>query len=278
MTLKIKKRINCIVANTLLALGSVIVLAPFFWMILTSFKTGPDAVKIPPTWFPKEGWHPENYVTVFHLAPFARYFVNTIIVALGRSLLTIAISILAGYGLSILNFHGSKYVLLLFVAMMMIPREMTIIQNYITVAKLGWLDTFTGIIVPMAASGMYIYMLRETFMQIPVNLRKAAKVDGCSDFKYLWKIVIPNSISTISTIGLLSVIGAWNGFLWPLMVTNSDAHRVLTIGLLQFNAEASSRINLQMAGSLIVILPMIILFLCFRKQIIKGVAAGGIKG
>ena len=277
MTLKNKKLLLNILAIAFLCIGMIFLLMPFLWMILTSFKTGPEAVKAPPTWFPRE-WHPENYVEVFKTAPFARYFVNTVIEAVGRTAVTLLVSILAAYGLSILNFHGSKYILLLFISMMMVPGEMLIIQNYITVSRFGWLDTFTGMILPMAASGMYVYMLRETFMQIPINLRKAAKIDGCSDFKYLWKIVMPNSISTISTVGLLSIISAWNGFLWPLMVTNSDAHRVLTIGLIQFNHEASSRINLQMAGSVFIILPILILYLCFRKQIIRGVAGGGIKG
>lgn len=277
MTLKSKKIILNVFSIAFLCIGMVLLLMPFVWMIFTSFKTGPEAVQAPPTWFPKE-WHPENYLEVLKTAPFARYFVNTIIVAVGRTLVSLVISILAAYGLSILNFHGSKFILLLFISMMMVPGEMLIIQNYITVSRFGWLDTFIGVILPMSASGMYIYMLRETFMQIPKNLRKAAKVDGCSDFKYLWKIVLPNSISTISTVGLLSIISAWNGFLWPLMVTNSDAHRVLTIGLIQFNHEASSRINLQMAGSVFIILPIIILYLCFRKQIIRGVAGGGIKG
>ena len=140
------------------------------------------------------------------------------------------------------------------------------------------LATFQGIILPTVASGFYIYMMREYFMQIPSILYKAAKVDGCSDWRYLWKVMIPMNKNAIATIGILAFISQWNSFVWPLMVTKSDAHRVMPIGLLHFRDAVSSQVNLQMAGATIVIVPMLIFFLVFRKQIIAGVARGGIKG
>ena len=160
----------------------------------------------------------------------------------------------------------------------MIPSELLIIQNYVTVSKLGWLDTYQGIVLPMISAAFYIYLLRENFLQLPPMLYKAAKIDGCSDWKYLWRILVPNSVSSIATIGILNFITTWNSFLWPIMVTNTDAKRVLTIGLMHFNNSASSRINLQMAGAMIVIMPMVILYLIFRKQIMQGVSRGGLKG
>ena len=153
-----------------------------------------------------------------------------------------------------------------------------IIQNYVTVSHLGWLDTYQGIIIPTLASGFYIYMLREYFMQVPPILYKAAKIDGCSDWRYLWKVMVPMSKNAIATISILHFITTWNSFLWPLMVTNSPDKRVLTTGLMYFNNDASSFVNLQMAGACVVILPMVVFYLIFRKQIINGVARGGIKG
>lgn len=273
-----KKQIIDVISIVLLVIGSFIMLFPFTWMFFTAFKDTPESVQTPPTWFPHNGWHPENFKKVFEMAPFARYFLNTTIVSILHAVLSLLISIFAAYALSVLQFHGSGAVLIFFIATMMIPGEILIIQNYVTVAKLGWMDTYAGIVVPSLASGMYIYMLRETFMQVPVAIHKAAKMDGCSDWKYLWRILVPTSTSTLSTIGLLSFIGQWNSYLWPLMVTNHEEMRVLTLGLLRFNSGASTRVNLQMAASLMVVMPIIILFLVFRKKIIAGVASGGIKG
>ena len=277
-SLRKKKKILNVVSLVLLIIGSFIMLFPFTWMFFTAFKDTPESVQTPPTWFPHSGWHPENFVKVFEMAPFARYFVNTVIVSVLHAVLTLLISIFAAYALSLLRFHGSTAVLMFFIATMMIPGEILIIQNYVTVAKLGWMDTYAGIVIPSLASGMYIYMLRETFMQVPIAIHKAAKMDGCSDWRYLWRVLVPTSTSTLSTIGLLSFIGQWNSYLWPLMVTNHEEMRVLTLGLIRFNSGASTRVNLQMAASLLVVLPIIILFLVFRKKIIEGVASGGIKG
>lgn len=267
-----------ILGLTALLIGTVIMIFPFTWMFLTAFKTGPESVMSPPTWFPQTGWHPENFPEVFATAPFDRYFLNTFIVSTSSTVLTLIITIFASYALSIHSFKGSKVVLTFFIATMMIPEEILIIQNYVTIARLRLLDTFLGIILPGIASGMYIYMLRETFMQFPITLHKAAKIDGCSDMRFLWRVLLPNCTSALSTIGILTFIGSWNSFLWPLMVTNYDSHRVLTIGLMHFNTGASSRINLQMAAAAIIVLPVIALYLVFRKQIIKGVASGGLKG
>lgn len=277
-TSKILKQAGNVLGPVILILGAVIMLFPFTWMLLTAFKTGPESVAVPPTWLPHNGWHLENFPEVFAAAPFGRYFLNTFIVATFSTALTLLLTIFAAYALSIHSFKGSKIILTFFIATMMIPEEILIIQNYVTIARMRLMDTFLGIILPGIASGMYIYMLRETFMQFPTALVKAAKVDGCTERKFLWRILLPNCVSTLSTIGILTFIGSWNSFLWPLMVTNYDSHRVLTIGLMQFNTGASSRINLQMAGATVIVLPIIALYLVFRKQIIKGVASGGVKG
>ena len=261
----------------ILIVGAISMLFPFIWMVLTAFKSVSESVAIPPTWFPSE-WLFSNFNTVFETAPFGQYFVNTVIISTLSTVITILITILASFALSILDFRGKNFIFYLFLGTMMIPSELLIIQNYVTVSKLGWLDTYQGIVLPMISAAFYIYLLRENFLQLPPMLYKAAKIDGCSDWKYLWRILVPNSVSSIATIGILNFITTWNSFLWPIMVTNTDAKRVLTIGLMHFNNSASSRINLQMAGAMIVIMPMVILYLIFRKQIMQGVSRGGLKG
>lgn len=261
----------------ILIAGAISMLFPFIWMVLTSFKSVSESVAIPPTWFPSE-WLISNFNAVFETAPFGQYFVNTVIISTLSTVITILITILASFALSVLDFRGKNFIFYLFLGTMMIPSELLIIQNYVTVSKLGWLDTYQGIVLLMISAAFYIYLLRENFLQLPPMLYKAAKIDGCSDWKYLWKILVPNSVSSIATIGILNFITTWNSFLWPIMVTNTDAKRVLTIGLMHFNNSASSRINLQMAGAMIVIMPMVILYLIFRKQIMQGVSRGGLKG
>lgn len=271
------ERLIPILKYVILTLGALLMCFPFLWMITTSLKTGAEAVAIPPILFPAEAqW--KNYIEAWSIVPFMMYFRNTVFVALAGTTLTVMLTVLAAYAFTIFEFKGKNVVFLLFLSTMMIPAELLIIQNYVTVTKLGWIDSFQGIIIPTLASGFYIYMLREYFMQVPAILYKAAKIDGCSDWKYLWKVMVPVNKHAISTIFILNFITQWNSFIWPLIVTNSDNKRVLSVGLLNFRTAVSSQVNLQMAGSTIVILPMVIFYIIFSKQIISGVASGGIKG
>lgn len=266
-----------ILKYVVLTVGAVIMCFPFLWMITTSLKTGAEAVAIPPVFFPQSAqW--ENFVQAWSIVPFVTYFKNTIFVALTGTILTLILTVLAAYAFTIYQFKGKGLIFMLFLSTMMIPAELLIIQNYVTVTKMGWIDTYKGIIIPTLASGFYIYMMREYFMQVPMILYKAAKVDGCSDWKYLWKVMVPVNKHVISTVFILNFITQWNSFIWPMIVTNSDSKRVLSVGLLNFRTAVSSQVNLQMAGSTIVILPMVIFYFIFSKKIISGVASGGIKG
>lgn len=261
----------------ILVLGAFVMMYPFLWMLLTSLKTLPESISIPPTLLPAVAqW--ANYVEALQVAPFGLYLRNSILVSGGSTLLTLALTVTSAYAFTIYEFRGKKVMFLLCMATMMIPAELLIIQNFITISKLGWINTFRGIIIPTAASGFYIYMMREYFMQVPTILYKAAKVDGCSDWRYLWRAMIPMNKNAIATIGILAFISQWNSFVWPLMVTKDDAHRVMPIGLLHFRDAVSSQVNLQMAGAAVVIFPMLVFYLVFRKQIIAGVSRGGIKG
>ena len=270
-------RLARIMKYVVLTIGAFMVFFPFLWMLTTSLKTGAESIAIPPILFPEEAqW--ENYAKAWEVAPWLLYFRNTFIVAAVGTLLTLIITILSAYAFTIFSFPGKNVLFILFLATMMVPSELLIIQNYVTVTKLGWLDTFRGIIIPTLASGFYIFMLREYFMQVSSGLFKAAKVDGCSTWKYLWKIVVPVSKNAIATIAVLSFISHWNSFVWPLMITNTDAHRLLSNGLLMFTNSVSSDVSLQMAGSTIVLVPMVIFYIIFHKRIISGVARSGLKG
>lgn len=191
---------------------------------------------------------------------------------------TLLFSILGAFAFTIYDFPCKNFLFILFMLTMMVPEEMLIIQNYETVADLGLLDTFLGIALPSLANGFYIFMLREYFTQVPPSLFKSAKVDCCSDFKYLWKVMIPINKNAIFTIAILAFIGQWNAFMWPNMVTRTDDHRVITSGLMTFRAMASANYHYLMAAACITVLPMIIFYAIFHKKIIAGVASGGIKG
>lgn len=272
-----QNKIAKIIKIILLIFGAFLMVFPFVWMLATSLKTLPEATAIPPIMFPKEAQF-SNYAEAMQVAPFGLYLRNSLIVSGVGTLLTLVLTVLSAHAFTIFEFYGKKIMFFLCLATMMIPSELLIIQNFITISRLQWVNTFQGMIVPTIASGFYIYMMREYFMQTPSVLYKAAKMDGCSDWRYLWKVMMPINKNAIATIGILTFISQWNSFIWPLMVSKDDNHRVMAIGLLHFQDAVSSKINLQMAGATVVIMPMVIFYLIFRKQIIEGVSRGGIKG
>lgn len=277
MNKDVKKRIGQTISYIILIAGACITALPFIWMVLSSFKSALEINMVPPTLIPKE-WHWENYVEAFQAAPFGRYFINTLvmtIVSTGASLIT---TILASYAFARLEFKGKDILFSMFLATMMIPGEMLVITNFLTISKLGWLDTLQALVVPYMANVFNIYLLRQFFMQVPDALYYAAKVDGCGDFKYLWKIMIPLNKNAITTICILNIISCWNAYMWPLLVTNKKENRVLSTGLTTFTSEAGSDYQLIMAASCILVVPIVIFYLILRKQIISGVSRSGIKG
>ena len=260
-----------------LAIGALIMMFPFIWMLLTSLKTLPEAISIPPQWMPSDPqW--ENYAYSWNLVPFGMYFRNTIWVGILSVVITLVLSILGAYAFSIYSFPGHNICFYLFMLTMMVPTEILIIQNYVTCSQLGMLDSFSGIVLPTVANGFYIFMLQEYFMQTPPSLFKAAKVDGCSNLKFLIKVVIPMNVNAIVTVAILTFITAWNSFMWPLIVTMSDEHTLLSVGLLRFRQASSSNLHNQMAAACIVLIPMVIFYIIFHKKIMEGVASGGTKG
>lgn len=260
-----------------LIIGALFTLLPFIWMIFSALKTPAEIVKIPPSLFPKEPQF-SNFAEAWSAAPFGRYLLNTLFVTVLSTAGVLVTTVLAAFAFARLNFPGKKIVFSLFLATLMIPGEMLIITNFITIVKLKWIDTYQAMIVPYLASVFYIYLLTQFFSQVPDALYLAAKVDKCSDFKYLVKIMIPINKSPITTIAILNVIASWNSFMWPLLVTNKEEMRVLSHGLVRFQTEAGASYQLTMAASCILVVPIVVVYLILRKYVIEGVTQSGIKG
>ena len=276
---KIDRRRARILVAVLLSLGALLMLFPFFWMISGSLKTIREITSPDIIWWPAEAqW--SNYVTVLTNPenPFGVYFRNSIIVSVANTVFTLLTTILGAFAFSRLEFKGRDRLFSLLMATMMVPSQMYIITNFITITRMHLMDSLWAQILPYTASIFYIYLLRQFFNQIPDQIYLAAKVDGCSDWKYLWKMMVPNARSSLVTIGLFNFIASWNAYLWPLMVTNTIQKRTLSIGLKYFASDSGSDYHLMMAGATIVVLPLIVIYLVFQKYIIQGIARGGLKG
>ncbi len=260
-----------------LSLGAITTLLPFLWMISTSLKDPTEVMLMPPHFLPGI-WRFDNYARAMEAAPLAKYFLNTVLVTVLSTSGMLVVTVLASFGFSRLTFPGRDIVFGILLATLMIPGEMLIITNFVTITRLGWMDTRAALIVPFMASVFYIYLLRQFFLKVPDTLYYAAKVDACSDWRYLWKVMVPINKQAISTIAILNAIASWNAFLWPLLVTNSETKRVLSIGLVQFQTEAGTDYELLMAAASMLVLPIILMYLIMHKQIIRGVTQSGIKG
>ena len=271
----------------ILALALVVVF-PFYWMIITSLKQNDEIRATTQTFFPTiVMW--SNYIHVFQVFDFGNYMFNTIVVAIFSTLGTLLTTILAAFAFARLKFVGRGAVFAIFLMTMMIPGEMMVISNYITVASFGWLgkdqtrfDAYLAMIVPFWTSVFYIYLLRQNFKQIPNELYLAAKVDGKSDWSFLWKVMVPLAAPTLISITILKFMGTWNSYVWPNLVTNQSDYRLISNGL-----RSSSFVDIdagiteygyQMAATVAVTVPLFLLFIFLRKYIMKGVGRAGIKG
>ncbi len=276
--MKSKNRLMQFICYLILIVGGLFTLFPFIWMVLTSLKTHPETLDVTGKVFPSSPqWH--NYVEAFKAAPFVTYFTNSVIVALASTVFVCITTVLAAFAFSKYNFKGKKIIFTLLTATLMVPGELMIITNFSTISNLGLYNTLIAIFIPYTASVFYIFLVQQFFNGVPNELYLSAKIDGCSDLKYLIKILVPIAKPIIITICLLNIIASWNAFLWPLLVTNSEAIRTLPIGLIQFQtADAGTQYNLLMAASTMIIVPMLIMFIFTRKYIISGLTQGAIKG
>ena len=258
---------------------AIIVVFPFYWMIISSLKSTMEYRLPVPTLFPKEiMWG--NYVEAFSAANLGRLFLNTVFVGIVSTILSLVITVLSAFAFARLEFKGKNAIFGALLATMMIPGELFTITNYVTVTKFGWIDSFTVLIVPFLVSVFYIYLLRQNFMQIPNELYLAAKVDGTGDFKYLCKVMIPLSLPTLISITILKMMGAWNSYVWPRLVTRSEDMRLITNGLRDAFTDMAGQANIpvQMAAVAVVSFPLFLVFIFLRKYIMKGVSRSGIKG
>ena len=281
------------IISTVLIYAILIILAfgvifPFYWMIITSLKTNEEVVQPNQTLFPSiVMW--SNYVYVFQAFDFLTYLKNTVVVAIFSTAGTLITTVLAAFAFARLEFKGREAVFLVFLMTMMIPGEMMVISNYITVASFGWVGTdqtlteaYLAMIIPFIVSVFYIYLLRQNFKQIPNELYLAAKVDGKSDWSFLWKVMVPLAAPTLISICILKFMGTWNSYVWPNLVTKSADYRLISNGLRgsAFVDVETGRTNYgyQMAGTVLVTVPLFLLFVIFRKYIMRGVGRAGIKG
>ena len=264
----------------LLSLWALIVLFPFYWMVLTSLKSYsaynseyiPRFYTLAPTL--------QNYADAFTSVPLGRYFLNTLIFTLSTTFLMLAVIILAAFAFSRLNFRGRNLAFAAFLSLMMIPNELVIITNFITITNLDLRNTFAGLILPSVTSVFYIYLLKENFAQIPDQLYYAAKVDGTSDLKYLLKVMVPICRPTLITIAILKVIECWNSYVWPRLITDDEMYYLVSNGIQTIRESGFGRENIpaMMAAVVVISVPLIALFLIFRNKVMEGVSRGGIKG
>ena len=278
--LKTKPPIGKILVYAGLIVWALIVLFPFYWMLLTSVKSYsaynsefiPQLYTLAPTL--------QNYLDAFTQVPLADYFLNTLIFTLSTTAVMLVVTVLAAFGFSRLQFKGKDLVFTLFLALMMIPSELVVITNFVTITNWDLRNSFMGLILPSVTSVFYIYLLKENFAQIPDELYYAAKVDGTSDFRYLWKVMIPICRPTIITITILKVIECWNSYVWPRLITDDPNYYLVSNGIqfIRENGFGRENIPAMMAAVVVISLPLIVLFLIFRRKIMEGVARGGTKG
>ena len=277
---RLRKNIGKGITYFLLALWGFLVLFPFYWMVMTSMKSYsayngefiPKIITLSPT--------VENYLEAFSAVPLARYFLNTLFFTVVTTGIMLIVTVLAAFAFSRLEFPGRELMFTLFLALMMIPAELVVITNFVTITNLDLRNSFTGLVLPSVTSVFYIYLLREHFAQIPDEMYYAAKVDGTSDIKYLLKVMVPMCKPTVVTITILKVIECWNSYVWPRLITDEDAYYLVSVGIQQIRENGFGRDNIpaMMAAVVAVCLPLIVLFLCFRDRIMEGVARGGTKG
>ena len=267
------------VVYAFLMLMALIVLFPFYWMIISSLKSLAEYKLSVPTFWPKQiVWF--NYADAFTTANLGTLFLNTAYVGIVSTLLSLVITVLSAFAFARLEFKGKDTMFGALLATMMIPGELFTITNYATVNNFGWMNKFIVLIVPFLVSVFYIYLLRQNFMQIPNELYLAAKVDGCGDLKYLWKVMVPLAMPTLISITILKMMGAWNSYVWPRLVANDAAHQMITNGLRNSFTDTTGDVNypVQMAAVAIVSAPLFMVFLFLRKYIMAGVSRSGIKG
>lgn len=258
---------------------SVLVIGlPIYWMLVASLKTSREIYIVPPTWIPLNPTL-DNYPAAWRAAPFARYYINSIIVTLATTLSKMTLAVLTAYALVFLRFPGKNIVFLIVLAALMVPAQITIVPNFLTMGDLGLVNTYWGLILPGAATAFGTFLMRQYFMTLPREVFEAAEIDGAGHMRRLWEIAVPLAMPALVTTGLFAVVNEWNEFLWPLIITSTEDMRTLPIGVARLlDQEGLARWGVVMAGTMFVVLPVVVLFVWAQRYIVEGIAAGAVKG
>ncbi len=257
--------------------GALTMIAPFLWMVSTSLKALPEVFVWPPRWLPDPPlW--DNYRKVFTLVPFARYLANTAFVSACRVAGVLITSAMAGYAFARLNFRGRNALFLLYLGTMMVPGQVTMIPNFIMMRILHWLDTYYALIIPQMFSAFGAFLMRQYFISLPPALEEAAVIDGCNRWDVFRRIALPLAHPALATLGIFTLLGAWNDFMWPLIMTNSPSLRMISVGLSSFQDRYLTNWPLLMAGAVVALLPVLVAYLFAQRSFVEGIAMSGIKG
>ena len=277
MSIKKRQKRSALLAYIILAVGAVFMIIPFLWMVLTSFKTYRETVKLPIQWFPAE-WNFDNYVEVLKQLDFLRYYRNTILVTVTTLVAMTLIASLAAYAFARMEFPGKNVIFALLLVVYMVPPQMTMIPKYMMITKLGWVDTLAGIVVPNIFSVYTMFMLRQFFVSVPKELDEAAKLDGCSFFGIFWRVDLPLILNGLIAITVLNLLWSWNDLLWPLIATSTDKMRVLSVALATRNNSDGSQFQLLMAAGVLAVLPMLVIYAICQEYFMDGIMSSGVKG
>lgn len=268
-------QINRLMIHAVLIFGSVLAIFPFLWMLLTSLKTFQEYAQ---QQFLPAAPQFQNYAIALAMAPFGRYLSNTTFISIVTTALVLLTSTLAAYPFARMEFYAKEILFTIFLSTLMIPFEITMIPNFLTIRNLEWIDSYQALIIPFSASVFGIFLLRQFFAQIPKDYYDAAVMDGASHLRFLWSIVLPLSTPALISVGLFTFLGSWNSLLWPLIVTNREEMRPIQVGLYSFIGEAGTQGHLMMAASVMAITPIIIIYFFAQKQFIEGISSSGLKG
>jgi sn-glycerol 3-phosphate transport system permease protein len=261
-----------------MALAAIAIGLPIYWMLIASFKVSTEIYTAPPTWFPAQPTF-ENYPRAWNAAPFGRYYINSIIVTAATTFSKMALAIMTAYALVFLRFPGRNAIFMLVLAGLMVPQQILIVPNFLTIADLGWVNSYQALILPSAATAFGTFLMRQYLLTLPREVFEAAEIDGAGHLRRLWSVALPLARPAVVTTGLFAIVSEWNEFLWPLIVTNIDEMRTLPIGVFRlFDSEGLLNWGVIMAGTVFVVAPVVLLFAWAQRYIVDGIAAGAVKG
>ena len=272
-----RRTLRLIGSYTLLGAGTVIVLGPLYLALVNALLPTGETASYPPPVVPK-GFDFSSFRDAWDTAPIGRYLVNSLVAATAIAVLQVTTSVLAAYAFAYIQFPGRTVIFALFLASLMVPWEVSMVPNFQTVQAFGWIDTYSALVVPFAATALGVFLIRQHLLTIPRELRDAAAMDGYGHLQFLWKVAVPLSRPAIGSLAVFSFLSSWNQYLWPLLVTNDENHRTIQVGLALLSRQEIDRWDVLMAGTLIALLPTLVLLLLFQRQLVKGLTAGALKG